>query len=107
VCHRALTHTWLPRSAAANRSMEVGAGCSKTEASMRRAEALQRRADRAKEVRNHIVVAAGALAATAEEVALLNQDRETGHEKAVDWICGERLLQPTEAQPSSGKARDK
>ncbi len=43
----------------------------KTEASVRRAEALQRRADRAKEVRNHIVATAGALAAIAEEVALL------------------------------------
>ena len=41
---------------------------------MRRAEALQRRADRAKEVRNHIVAAAGALAAIAEEVALLSLD---------------------------------
>jgi hypothetical protein len=78
-----------------------------TEASVRRAEALQRRADRAKEVRNHIVAAAGTLAAIAEEIALLNQDRETSHEKAVDWIYGERLLQPTEAQPSSGKANDK
>ncbi len=77
-----------------------------TEASVRRAEALQRRADRAKQVRNHIVAAAGTLAAIAEEIALLNQDRETGHEKAVDWIYGERLLQPTEAQPSSGKAHD-
>ncbi len=47
------------------------------------------------------------VAAIAEEVALLNQVRETGHEKAVDWIYGERLLQPTEAQPSSGKAHDK
>jgi hypothetical protein len=46
-------------------------------------------------VRDHIVAAAGALAAIAEEVALLNQGRQTGHEKAVDWIYGERLLQPT------------
>jgi len=49
----------------------------KTEASVRRAEALQRRADRAQEVRDHIVAAAGALAAIAEETALLNQDRVT------------------------------
>jgi len=48
----------------------------RTEASARRAEALRRRADRAKEVRDHIVAAAGALAAIAEEIALLNQDRE-------------------------------
>jgi len=51
----------------------------KTGSSVRRAEALQRRADRAQEVRNHIVAAAGALAAIAEEVALLNQGRETRH----------------------------
>jgi hypothetical protein len=31
----------------------------------------------------------------------------TGHEEAIDWICGERLMQPTEAKPSSGKAHDK
>lgn len=70
----------------------------RTEASTRRAEALQRRADRAKEVRDHIIAAAATLAAIAEEVAVLIQDRETGHEQAVDWIYGERLLQPTAAQ---------
>ena len=75
----------------------------RTEAAVRRAEALQRRADRAREVRDHIVAAATAVAAIAEEIALLNQERETGHEKAVDWIYGERLLRPTEAWPSSGK----
>ena len=79
----------------------------RTEGSVRRAEELQRRADRAREVCNHIVAAAGALAAIAEEVALLNRGRETGHEKAVDWIYGERLMLPTEEQPSSGKAHDK
>jgi len=77
-----------------------------TEVSARRTEALQRRADRAKKVRDHIVAAAGALAAIAAEVALLNQDRDTGLEEAVGWIYGERL-QPGEAQPSSGKAHDK
>jgi hypothetical protein len=79
----------------------------RTEASVRRAEELQRRADRARQAHNHIVAAAGALAAIAEEVALLNQARETGHEKAVDWIYGERLLQPTEAPRSNGKAHGK
>ncbi len=79
----------------------------KTEASVRCAEALQRRADSAKEVCNHIVAAAGALAAIAEEVALLNQDREAGHEKAVDWIYGERLLQAAEAQQSHEFARSR
>jgi hypothetical protein len=72
-----------------------------TEASVRRAEALQRRAGRAREVRNHIVAAAGTLAAIAEEIALLRQDRDTGLEKAVDWIYGERLPEPAEAHPSS------
>jgi hypothetical protein len=55
-------------------------------------------------VRDHIVTAAGALAAIAEEVAVLS--RETDHEKAVDWIYGEQLLQPPEARHSSGTARD-
>jgi hypothetical protein len=73
---------------------------------VRRAEALRRRADRARKVRNHIIAAAGALAAIAEEVALLNQDRETGHGKAVDYVCGERLQEPAEAQLSGGQARD-
>lgn len=79
----------------------------RTEASARRAKALQRQVDRAKEVRNHIVAAAGALAAIAEEVALLSQHRDTGYEQAVDWIYGERLLEPTEAQPPSAKAHDR
>jgi hypothetical protein len=69
-----------------------------TEASARRAEVLRRRADRAKEVRDHIIAAAATLAAVADEVALLGQDREAGHEQALDWIYGERLLQPTTAQ---------
>lgn len=74
-----------------------------TVAWVRYAEALQRRADRAREVRDHIAAAAGAQAAVAEETALLNQDRETGRDKAVDWIYGERLLQPTEDGLPAGK----
>jgi hypothetical protein len=50
----------------------------KTEASVRNAEELQRRADRASEVRDHIVAAAGALAAIAEEIASLNQGHADG-----------------------------
>jgi hypothetical protein len=42
------------------------------------AEALQRRAERAKELRTGIVAAAEALAAMVEEVALAGQDPETG-----------------------------
>jgi hypothetical protein len=70
----------------------------RTEAWARRGEALQRRADLATEVRNHIIAAAATLAAIAEEIAVLTQDRETGHEQAVDWIYGQRLLQATTAQ---------
>jgi hypothetical protein len=47
----------------------------KTEASVRRAEELQRQADRAREVCDHIAAAVGALAAIAEEIASLDQDR--------------------------------
>ena len=79
----------------------------KTEASVRRAEVLRGRADRAEAVRNHIVAAAGALAAIAEEIALLNQGRGTDKGKAADWIYGDRLLLPAEAEPSSGKADEK
>jgi hypothetical protein len=50
----------------------------RTGASLRSAEALQRRAERARELRNGIVAAVGALAAIAEEVALVGQDLETG-----------------------------
>ena len=31
----------------------------------------------------------------------------TGHEEAIDWVYGERLIQSAEAGPSSGKAHDK
>jgi hypothetical protein len=78
----------------------------RTEASMRRAEGLHRRAGRAREVRDHIIAAAGALAAIAEEVVLLSRDRETGPGTAVDSIYGEPLLQATKAHPSSGTAHD-
>jgi hypothetical protein len=79
----------------------------KTEASVRRAEILQRRADRAGELRNGIVAAAAALAVIADEIAAIHLGLENGHEKALDWIYGERLTQPAEAGPSSGKAHDK
>ena len=48
-----------------------------TRAAAQSAEALQRRADRAKELRTGIVAAAGALAAIAAEVAVAGQDLET------------------------------
>jgi hypothetical protein len=49
----------------------------RTRASVRSAEALQRRAERARELRNEIVAAAATVAAIAEEVALVGQDLET------------------------------
>jgi hypothetical protein len=57
---------------------EVAPEWARTRACERRAEALQRQAERAKELRKGIVAAAGALAAIAEEVALVSQDLQTG-----------------------------
>jgi hypothetical protein len=50
----------------------------RTTDAVEREEALRRRAERAKELRNGIVAAAGALAAIAEEVALASQDQGAG-----------------------------
>ncbi len=50
---------------------------STTEGPERRAEVLQHWADRAKEVRNHIVATAASLASIAEEVAVLDRARVT------------------------------
>ncbi|HYA51046.1 MAG TPA: hypothetical protein VEG33_07730 [Streptosporangiaceae bacterium] len=58
---------------------EVGPEWPRPGAPARRAEVLQRRIERAKELRNGIVAAAAAMAAIAEEVALVHQDRETRH----------------------------
>jgi len=79
----------------------------KTEASVRRAETLQHRAERARELRNGIVAAEAALAVIAEEIAGIHLGLGTDHQEAVDRIYGERLLQPSTAEPSSGKAHDK
>jgi hypothetical protein len=54
----------------------------RTWAAAQSAEALQRRAERAKEFRDGIVAAAGALAAIAQQVAVAGQDPETG------WLGG-------------------
>jgi hypothetical protein len=70
----------------------------KTEASARRAQILQRQAEHAKEVRSRIVAAAGALAAIAEEVAMLHQNRET--RRSSEYYLG---LAPGTARPSSFK----
>jgi hypothetical protein len=57
---------------------EVAPEWARTRACARRAEALQRQAERAKELRKGIAAAAGALTAIAEEVALVSEDLETG-----------------------------
>jgi hypothetical protein len=54
--------------------------------------AMHRRAERAKELRNGIVAAAGALAAIAEEVALASQDQGAGRlggSAGHRHLCGE------------------
>ncbi len=51
----------------------------RTSAPARRAEALQRQLDRAKELRKGIIAAAAALAAIAEETAWINQDLQSRH----------------------------
>lgn len=55
---------------------EVAPEWARTSACARRAEALQRQAEHAKELRKGITAAAGALAAVAGEVALVSQDLE-------------------------------
>ena len=65
------------------------------------AEIVREKVQRARELRKAIVAAAAALAVIAEEIAEFRPG--TGHEKAVDWIYGERLIEPAEATPPSGK----
>jgi len=67
----------------------------RTEDSVRRAETLQRRAERARELRDGIVAAAAGLAVIAEEIAVMNLGLGNGHDEATDRICGERPVQPT------------
>jgi hypothetical protein len=86
---------------------EKGQGQEQTTAAAQRAEALQRRLERAKELRKGIVSASAAMAVVAEEITWIHQDLETRHQEEIDWIYGEQLLQSAEAQPSSGKAHDK
>ena len=76
-----------------------------TGASAPSSEIVQHKLERARELREAIVAGAAALAVITEEIAGISL--ETGREKAVDWIYGERLMQQTEAGPSGGKARDK
>ena len=66
----------------------------KTEASVRRAETLQHRAERARELRDGIVAAAAGLAVIAEEIAASHLGLDPDRVEAIDWIYGERLLEP-------------
>jgi hypothetical protein len=72
----------------------------RTGASVRRAEILQRRLDRAKELRTGIVAAAAALAAIAEEVALVHPDVRTRHPGG----SAERRRLAGEASKQAGQA---
>jgi hypothetical protein len=77
----------------------------RTGTSMSSAEILQHKVERARELRKAIVAAAAALAVITEEIADIHP--HTGHEKAVDWIYGERLLEPAQATPPSRQAHGK
>ena len=70
-----------------------------TEVLVRRAEALQHQVERARELRNGIVAATASLAVIAEESAAICLGLDTGREEAIDWIYGERLIQPSTAKP--------
>jgi hypothetical protein len=74
----------------------------RTRDAVQREEALHRRAERAKELRNGIVAAAGALAAIAQEVALAGQDLETGR---LSGPAGYRRLASEPAKPARGQGR--
>jgi len=70
----------------------------KAEVLVRRAEALHHRAERARELRNGIVAAVAALAVITEESPAICLGLDTGREEAIDWIYGERLVQPSTAK---------
>jgi hypothetical protein len=72
----------------------------RTGASVRRAEVLQRRLERAKELRTGIVAAAAALAAIAEEAALVHRDLKTRHPGG----SAERRRLASEASKQAGQA---
>ena len=72
----------------------------RTQAAVQRAETLQRRADRAKELRTGIAAAAGALAAIAHEVAVAGQELET---RCLSRPDGNRRLADEPADPLEGR----
>jgi hypothetical protein len=73
----------------------------KTGAALRREQALQRQAECAKEWRNGIAAAAGALAAIAQEVVLAGQDLETRYRS------GPADCRRLAANPRTGPAADR
>jgi len=77
----------------------------RTPASARGAEIVQHKVERARELTRAIVAHTAALAVITKEIAGIYL--KNGHEKAIDWIYGERLIQPADAKPSSGQVPDK
>jgi len=71
----------------------------RTQAAAQSAEALQRRAARAKELHTGIAAAAGALAAIAQEVTLAGQDLETG------WLSGSAENRRLASEPAQQGGR--
>ena len=107
---RSLSHSTDLLSASAEQAdrlvTELKRGQSaRTGASASIAEIVQHKVERARELRKAIAAAAAALAVIAEEIAAIQL--ETGHEEAIDWAYGERLIQPTEEEPSGRKAHDR
>ena len=83
------------------------AACSCGWRSTETGSALQRRLERAKELRKGIASAASAMAVVAEEITWIHQDLETRHERQLTGSIGERLMQSAEEKSSSGKAHGK
>jgi len=81
------------------RALEEQAG-----ASAPSAQTVQRKVERARQLRRAIAAAA-ALAVMAEEIA--QSHLGAGYEEAIDWIYGERLIQPAGAKPASGETHDR
>ena len=107
---RSLSHSTDLLSASAEQAdrlvTELERGQSaRTGASTPIAEIVQHKVERARELRKAIAAAAAALAVITEEIAAIHL--AAGHEDAIDWVYGERLIQPTKAEPSSRKAHDR
>jgi hypothetical protein len=107
---RSLSHSTDLLSASAEQAdrlvTELERGQSaRTGASAPSAEIVQYKVERARELRKAIAAAAAALAVITEEIAAIHL--EAGREETIDYGYGERLIQPAEAEPSSGETHDK